>query len=59
MLFVIGGIVFAFGPLSPLDIDIDLADPITGLRHVLWASLPFIVIATWSVIDAYRGGRSE
>jgi uncharacterized protein DUF5683 len=53
-LFAVGAILTAFGPLSPLDMDIDLADPSAGLRNVLLASLPFLVIAVWSVVDAYR-----
>ena len=53
-LFAVGAILTAFGPLSPLDIDIDLADPSAGLRNVMLASLPFLIIAVWSVIDAYR-----
>jgi len=56
LLFVVGGAVTAFGPFNPLDVDIDLNDPAAGLRKVLLASLPFLV-ATWSVIDAYRTAR--
>ena len=54
LLFFAGGVLTAFGPLNPLDVDIDLSDPAPGLRKVLLASLPFLAIATWSVIDAYR-----
>ena len=53
-LFAVGAILTAFGPLSPLDIDIDLADPSVGINKVMLASLPFLVVAVWSVIDAYR-----
>jgi hypothetical protein len=53
-LFAVGAILTAFGPLSPLDVDIDLSDPAAGLRTVMFASLPFLAIAVWSVIDAYR-----
>ena len=57
LLFLVGGAVTAFGPFSPVDIDIDLDDPAAGLRKVLLAALPFLVIALWSVIDAYRTGQ--
>jgi hypothetical protein len=57
LLFFACGAVSAFGPFNPLDVDIDLDDPAAGLRKVLLASLPFLVIATWSVIDAYRTAR--
>jgi len=57
LLFFACGAVSAFGPFNPLDVDIDLDDPVAGLRKVLLASLPFLVIATWSVIDAYRTAR--
>ena len=54
LLFGVGGAVAGFGPFSPVDVDIDLNNPAAGLRNVLLASLPFLVIAMWSVIDAYR-----
>ena len=57
LLFFACGAVTAFGPFNPLDVDIDLDDPAAGLRKVLLASLPFLLIATWSVIDAYRTAR--
>jgi hypothetical protein len=57
LLFLAGGALTAFGPLNPLDVDIDMSDPAAGLRNVLLASLPFLAIATWSVIDAYRSAR--
>jgi len=57
LLFFAGGAITAFGPFNPLDVDIDLNDPAVGLRKVLLASLPFLAIATWSVIDAYRTAR--
>ena len=57
LLFFACGAVSAFGPFNPLDVDIDLDDPAAGLRTVLLASLPFLLIATWSVIDAYRTAR--
>jgi len=57
LLFFACGAVSAFGPFNPLNVDIDLDDPAAGLRKVLLASLPFLVIATWSVIDAYRTAR--
>ncbi len=57
LLFLAGGALTAFGPFDPLDVDIDMNDPAAGLRKVLLASLPFLAIATWSVIDAYRTAR--
>lgn len=57
LLFFACGAVSAFGPFNPLDVDIDLDDPAAGLRKVLLASLPFLLVATWSVIDAYRTAR--
>jgi hypothetical protein len=59
LLFIVGALLTAFGPLGPLDIDIDLGDPATGLRKVFLASVPFLVVATWSVIDAYRGAKRK
>jgi hypothetical protein len=57
LLFLIGGVVTAVGPLSPLDVDIDLDNPAAGMRNVLLASLPFLIVALWSVFDAYRTAR--
>lgn len=57
LLFFGGGVMTAFGPLNPLDVDIDLNDPAVGLRKVLLASLPFLALATWSVVDAYLTAR--
>jgi deazaflavin-dependent oxidoreductase (nitroreductase family) len=54
LLFFAGGVLTAFGPFNPLDVNIDMNDPATGLRNVLLASIPFMAIAAWSVIDAYR-----
>src|SRR5215468_1672262 len=53
-LFALGAILTGVWPLSPLDMDIDPGDIAGGLRWVLLASLPFIVIALWSVVDAYQ-----
>lgn len=52
--FFAAGVLTGFGPWNPLDIDIDIDDPVRGLRNVLLASLPFMAVALWSVIDAYR-----
>jgi hypothetical protein len=54
LLFFVAGALTAFGPFSPVDVDIDLNDLAAGLHKVLWATLPFLVVALWSVIDAYR-----
>lgn len=55
--FLLAGVVTAVGPLSPIDINIDLDNPMIGLRNVLFASVPFLVIALWSVVDAYMTAR--
>jgi hypothetical protein len=57
LLFGIGGVVTAVGPFSPLDVNIDLDNPAAGMRNALLASLPFLIIALWSVVDAYRTAR--
>ena len=56
-LFVIGGVVTGFGPFSALDVDISPDDLADGLLAVARASLPFLLVALWSVIDAYRVAR--
>ena len=56
-LFAGAAILTGFGPLSPLDMDIDPGDLGAGLGRVLLASLPFLGVALWSIIDAYRGTR--
>jgi hypothetical protein len=57
VLFLIGAVITGFGPLSPLDVDISPDDPVSGLRNVLLASAPFLILALWSVVDAYRVAR--
>lgn len=52
--FAAAGAFTGFGPWNPLEVDIDLDDPAAGLRKVLIASIPFLVVATWSAIDAWR-----
>ena len=52
--FFVAALVTGFGPWNPLDIDIDLDDPVRGLRNVLLASLPFLLVASWSALDAWR-----
>ena len=56
-LFAIGGVLTGFGPLSPLDVQIDFGDPIRGLQLMMLASLPFMLLALWSVVDAVRVAR--
>jgi len=56
-LFLIGGVPTGFGPFSALDVDISPDDLGAGLLAILRASLPFLVLALWSVIDAYRVAR--
>jgi len=57
LLFFIGGVATAFGPLDPLAVDIDLDAPAVGLTKVLLYSLPFLSVASWSVIKAFRVAR--
>lgn len=57
VLFFAGGAAAAFGPFNPLEVDIDLNDPAAGLRKVLLAALPFLVVGLWSVVDAFRSAR--
>ena len=57
LLFFAGEAITAFGPLNSLDMDIELNGLAVGLRKVLLASLPFLAVATWSVIDAYLTAR--
>ena len=57
-LFFVCGALAAFGPFNPLETDIDLNDLAGGLQRVLLASLPLLVIALWSVVDAGRARHS-
>lgn len=57
LLFAVVAALTGFGPLSPLNVDIDLDAPAVGLRTLLIASLPFLAIALWSVVDAFRCAR--
>jgi hypothetical protein len=52
--FAVAGALTAFGPLNPLEVEIDIDDPVQGLRNVLLSSLPFLAVALWSAIDAWR-----
>jgi len=52
--FVVAAIVTGFGPWNPLDVEIDPDDPARGLRNVLLASIPFLAVALWSAVDAWR-----
>jgi hypothetical protein len=56
LLFVVGGVVTYFA-FAPLDVEIDLDDPAAGMQKVLLASVPFLLVALWSVVDAYRAAR--
>jgi hypothetical protein len=56
-LFVLGALLTGFGPLSPLDVDIDPGNPGAGLLGVLLAGVPFLIVAAWSLVDAYRAAR--
>lgn len=52
--FVVAAILTGFGPWNPLDVEIDVDDPARGLRNVLLASIPFLAVALWSAVDAWR-----
>jgi hypothetical protein len=52
--FVVAAVLAGFGPWNPLDVEIDVDDPARGLRNVLLASIPFLVVALWSAVDAWR-----
>lgn len=52
--FAAAGMITGFGPWNPLAIEIDPDDLAAGLRNVLLASVPFLVVALWSAIDAWR-----
>lgn len=54
VLFFGAGAALAFGPIGPLTVPIDPADPMPGLQRVLLETMPFLVLALWSVVDAYR-----
>jgi hypothetical protein len=56
--FVLAGIATMIGPFNPLAVEIDLDDPVAGLRRMLLVSLPFTLVALWSVADAYRRAKS-
>jgi hypothetical protein len=52
--FAAAGMLTGFGPWNPLEVEIDPDDLSSGLRNVLLASLPFLIVALWSAIDAWR-----
>lgn len=56
-LFFAAAALTAFGPFHFVDIEFDEADPVAALTTVLLDSLPFLAIAVWSVVDAYRSAR--
>jgi hypothetical protein len=53
-LFFGGGVLLGFGPIGPLTVPIDPENPMPGLQRVLLETLPFLALALWSVVDAYR-----
>lgn len=57
VLFIAAAVVTAFGPLTPLEVDIDPGDLTAGMEKLLLASLPFLLIALWSVVDAFLVAR--
>jgi hypothetical protein len=59
LLFAAAGALTGLGPWNPLQVDIDVDDPATGLRNVLLASIPFLVVALWSAADAWRRAKLQ
>ncbi len=59
LLFAVAAVLLAFGPVNPLQVEIDPGDPAAGLRRVLLASVPFLAVALWSVVDAYRTAHAR
>jgi hypothetical protein len=53
LLFLGGGVLSAL-PSSLVDVDIDLDNPVVGMWKLFFIALPFLAVALWSVIDAYR-----
>lgn len=51
--FAAAGAFTGLGPWNPLEVEIDPADPASGLRNVLLASVPFLLVALWSAVDAW------
>ena len=59
VLFAATAAVTAFGPLTPLQVDLDPSDLAGGMEKLLLASLPFLLIALWSVLDAFLVARKR
>ena len=59
LLFVVGGLLTAFGPFSGLDVEIDPDAPAAGVAKLILATLPFLLLAFWSILDAYRNPSSS
>ncbi len=57
LLFVVGAVLTSVGPVSPLNVNIDLDNPAAGMTMVLITAVPFLALALGSVIDAYRTAR--
>jgi hypothetical protein len=56
LLFFGGGVLSAL-PSSLVDVDIDLDNPVAGMWKLFFIALPFLAVALWSVIDAYRAAQ--
>ena len=56
-LFFIAGLVTGFAPFGAIDVKIDPNDPAAAIQKMLVATLPFLAVALWSVIDAYRSAK--
>ena len=53
------GVVTMLAPVGSLDVDMDMASLAQGIEKFELAALPFLCVALWSVIDAYRVARSH
>jgi len=57
-LFGIGGLLTGFGPLQPIDTGAVAGDPLSAMQSTLVATFPFLLLAAWSAVDAYRHARA-
>ncbi len=59
ILLLVLGVVTGFAPLGGVDISVDPEHAAAGLMNVVLMSLPFLALAVWSVLDAYRVARKR
>ena len=58
-LFFVLGVVTMLAATRSLDVDLDMATFADGIEKFELAALPFVGVALWSIIDAYRVARSR